>query len=302
MTGPHGRFWGWLRLALIVANLGTWSGCGFSARPTPRRTSPARIASLTLATDEMLAELVPAERLVAVTFLADDPEISNVAGHYPDRIVRFRQMNLEQIVALAPDLVCVAPYNTADPLKLLERSGLSLYRNDAFQSIDEIEASVTRLGARVGEPQRARTLVESMRTRRRRLAKQLHDLPSRPRVLYWAAGYTAGLGTTIDDMIREGGGVNVAAELGLEGSPEIASERVVAADPDVVLLARWKAEDRQGRITSHPILRQLRAVREGHVITIEGRYLTSVSSHAIAGAEHLARALHPGRFDLEDRP
>ena len=302
MTGPHGRFWGWLRMSLAVIGLGIGSGCRPSARPAPGRGSPARIASLTLATDELLADLVPAERIVAVTFLADDPEISNVAGHYPKRISRFKEMNLEQIVALAPDLVCVAPYNTADALKLLERSGLTLYRNEAFRGIDEIEAGITRLGERLGEPGRARALVESMRERRRRLADQLHDLPRRPRVLYWAAGYTAGRGTTIDDIIREGGGVNVAAELGLEGSPEISPERVVAADPEIVLLARWKAEDRLGPITNHPILRQLRAVRDGHVVTIEGRYLTSVSSHAIAGAEHLARALHPGRFDLEDRP
>jgi iron complex transport system substrate-binding protein len=121
-------------------------------------------------------------------------------------------------------------------------------------------------------------------------------------VLYWAAGYTAGRGTTIDDIIRAGGGLNVAAELGLEGSPEIAPERVVAADPEVVLLARWKAAEGQSPIRNHPILRQLPAVRDGHVVAIEGRYLTSVSSHVVAGAEHLARALHPGRFGAPERP
>ena len=90
-------------------------------------------------------------------------------------------------------------------------------------------------------------LVESMRERRRRLADQLHDLPRRPRVLYWAAGYTAGRGTTIDDIIREAGGVNVAAELGLEGSPEISPERVVAADPEIVLLRAGRPRNARAR-------------------------------------------------------
>ena len=54
MAGLHGRFWSWLRLALIVTNLGTWSGCGYSAAPAPgpRQTAPVRIASVTLGTDE----------------------------------------------------------------------------------------------------------------------------------------------------------------------------------------------------------------------------------------------------------
>jgi len=125
----------------------------------------------------MLADLVPVERVVGVTFLADDPEISNVAGHYPARILRLRDMNVERIVALAPDLVCVAPYNTADALRLLERSGLALYRNEALEGIDAIEAGVSRLGERVGEPERARTLVASLQAPRRRLADRLHDPP-----------------------------------------------------------------------------------------------------------------------------
>jgi iron complex transport system substrate-binding protein len=300
MTGRCHR--GWVAVALAVTGLGIGSGCKPSLPPASRPAKPARIASLSLATDEMLADLVPVERIVGVTFLADDPEISNVAGHYPARIPRLRDTNLERLVALAPDLVCVAPYNTADALTLLKRSGLAVYRNEALEGIDAIEAGVSRLGERVGEPERARTLVASLHARRRRLADRLHDLPHRPRVLYWAAGVTAGRGTTIDDIIREAGGVNVAAELGLEASPEISPEQVVAADPEIVLLPRWRAEERHGSITNHPILHQLRAVREGRVIAIEGRYLTSVSPHVVAGAERLARALHPGRFALEGRP
>jgi iron complex transport system substrate-binding protein len=302
MTGSRNR-WRSLRwMVLPIISLAVWSACGPSPRRDPGPATPSRIASLTLATDEMLADLVSTERIVGVTFLADDPEISNVAEHYPKRIARLHERNCEQIIVLAPDLVCVAPYNTADALRLLERSGLTIYRNDSVCSIDEIEAGITRLGERVGEPGRARILVESMSERRRRLAGRLRDVTFRPRVLYWASGYTSGRGTTIDDIIREAGGINVAAELGLEGSPEISPERVVAADPEVVLLARWRADEGQNPIGNHPILRRLRAVRDGHVITIEGRYLTSVSSHVVDGAERLARALHPGCMRVEDRP
>ncbi|MHC5540380.1 ABC transporter substrate-binding protein [Singulisphaera rosea] len=252
-----------MALACLVVG---WVGCAPSPGPAPRVTKPVRIVSLTLATDEILAEIVPKERVVAVTTLADDPEISNVAGVYPKGIPRLRGNDLEPIVTLAPDLVCVAPYNTADFLSLLERSKMPVFRNDALHSIDEIEAGVQTLGERVGEPGRAKAVVERMEARRRRLADRIRGVTDRPRVLYWSAGFTSGSRTTIDDIIREAGGRNVAEELELDGSAEISPEKVVAADPDVILLSRWKEDERQSQVAMHPILRHLRAVREGRVI------------------------------------
>ena len=175
-------------MVLAVIGLGIWSGCGPAAGPVSRPTAPVRIASLTLATDEMLAELVPTERIVCVTYLADDPEISNVPGRYPERTPRLATRTRSGSWPSPPTWSVCAPYNTADSLKLLERSGLSIYCNDGFHTIAEIEAGVQQLGERVGEPERARKLVEHMRDVRRRLADRLHDLPHRPRVLYWSAG------------------------------------------------------------------------------------------------------------------
>jgi iron complex transport system substrate-binding protein len=287
---------GLVAILLVVTGLITGCGRGPSSRSAAPPSKPLRIASLTLATDEILLDLVPPERVVAVTHLVDDPEISNVAGRYPERIRRVRDANPEPIIALAPDLVCVASYNTADSLELLARSGLSIYRNESVSSIAGIEAGIERLADRVGEPKRGRAMVERMRERRRRLADRLRDLPHRPRVLFWSAGFTAGRDTTIDDIIRDAGATNAARELELEGSAEIAPERVVALDPEVVIVAHWKADDRQGQIANHPILRQLRAVRENHVIAIESHFLTTLSQYVVEGAERLARALHPGRF------
>lgn len=290
-----GRFNWLLVLATLISISAGW-GCDRPAPAKPRAVKPARIVSLTLGTDEMLSELVPIERVVAVTVFADDVGISNVAEHYPKEIVRVNDANPERLIALAPDLVCVAPYNSADSLKLLERSGLSIYRNDFVHDMAEIEAGLIRLGERVGEPDRAQALIARMRERRRHLSDRLRDVAHRPRVLFWSAGFTSGLRSTIDEVIREAGGVNVAAELGLVESAEIAPERVVAANPDVVLLSRWNEDEQQAQIASHPILRQLRAVREGHVISIESRYLTSVSPFVVEATERLARALHPEKF------
>jgi iron complex transport system substrate-binding protein len=286
------------RRAIILLSLTALliAGCRHESAPAPPAPKPVRIASLTLGTDEILSELVPPERIACVTYLADDWEISNVAGFYPSQVPRLRDSDPERIIALNPDLVFVAPYNSADFLKVIERSGLPLYRNDAVSSIDQIETGILDIGKRVGEEARAEDLVQRLRNRRKRLAEKVKDVPRRPRVLFWSAGMTAGTQTTIDDIIREAGGVNVAAEKNLSGPAEIAPERVIAADPDYILLSHWTADARENRIENHPLLRNLRAVQEKRVIVIEGRTLTSVSQFVLDGAEQLAARLHPERF------
>lgn len=296
----NARSWiGGLCVTLVLVGVAVWrwsaspASDGIVTMPTGK---PLRIASLTLGSDEILSELVSPERLVCVTNLADDAEISNVPGVYPRRIPRMRDTDPERVIGLNPDLVCVAPYNSADFLTVMERSGLSIHRNEAVCSIDQIEGGILDLGKRVGEEENARAMVARMRRTRERLAEQLRGCGERPRVLFWSAGSTAGERTTIDDIIREAGGRNVAAEKKLQGPSEISPEQVIAADPDYILLSHWSADAREGRIENHPLLKNLRAVRENRVIAIEGRYLTSVSQFVVEGTRRLAVRLHPECF------
>jgi len=295
-----------LKLLLIAAcSAGCTLECGCGSRAAPGSAEspvPQRILSHTLATDEILLDLVPVERIVGVTNLVDDPEISSVSGRYPGHISRVHEADVERIIGLTPDLVCVAPYNSVDFVQLLEHSGLAIYRNEAANSIDEVEAGIEKLGERVGEPERGRRLAAQMRTRRRQIAERLKGMKERPRVLFWSAGYTAGPRSTIDDLIREAGAINVAAELGLGASAEISPERMVAADADYVLLCRWAGDDRPNQVDNHPILRNLRAVRTNRILSVEGRYVTSVSQYVVEGIERLARLLHPDRFPSEAAP
>jgi iron complex transport system substrate-binding protein len=93
--------------------------------------APQRIASLNLASDEVLAEIVPVQRLVAVTTAADNPEMSNVVGRFPSSITRFSKANLERLIALAPDLVVVSEYTDADFMR--DRKSTRLNSSHCFQ-------------------------------------------------------------------------------------------------------------------------------------------------------------------------
>jgi len=314
-AGPHGH--AGLAWVAVTAVAGVVLGCapdssgpgGTPARDRARAVGPAatqpgapttqpkpmRIASVMLATDEILFDLVGLDRLAAVTVYADKEGYSNLVGRLPKHVPRVRG-EIESILSVRPDLVCVSQFNRADFIELIKRAGLPCFRNEQFHTIAEIRTGIRRLGQVVGEPERARRMVQQMDTCLEGVRKRLVGVTARPRVLHWSGGWTSGTRTTVHDMIEAAGGRNAAAEIGLEGPTQIATEQVLKLDPDYVLVCEGPNAMAFAAIEEHPVLRRIGAVRHQRVIRMPGRYLLTVSHHLVKGVAFLARRLHPKRF------
>ncbi len=241
---------------------------------------PRRVASLNLTADELLVEMLPPERLVAVTRWADDPEMSNVAGRVPAAAVRLPRADLERLVSLRPDLVVVSEYTDADFLHLLGKSGLHHYTLSGLETLAGIRAAILDLGRAVGAPDEAARLTVRFDAVLAELDRRLAGEP-RPRVLYWGNPHTAGAGTAIGSVVEAAGATNVARELGLRGIVPLAGEKAFAADPDAFLVAQGS-----GAAT---------ALREGRVVEMPNRLLVALSDRAADAVWWLASRLHPGR-------
>ena len=251
---------------------------------------PARVASLNLAADEVLAEILPIERLVGVTRLVDQKGTSNALGRVPPSVPRFPKSDLERLLSVRPDLVIVSEYTDADFLKLLEQSGVRHHRMQGLASLAGIRQAVLDLGVAVGEPEGARRLIARFDATLAGLAQRLQGA-KRPRVLYWAGGLTAGRSTAIGSLIECGGGINVGAELGLEGIEPVGAERAFAAAPDLVLVGEgWESD---ASLRRHPLLSQLAAVREGRIVTMPTELLVALNHHSAEACWDLAHRLHP---------
>ena len=208
-------FRGWLAaLLLAAATVGAAPAPAPSAAP---QTPPKRIASLNLTADEVLVEILPVERLVAVTAAADDEGTSNIVGRVPPGVARFRKADLERLVALAPDLVVVSEYTDPDFLYLLERSGLRYHRMEGLRSLAGNREAILRLGEAVGATAGAEKLVARYDAVLADLAGRLRGV-ARPRVMYWASGMTAGGDTAIGALIESAGARNVARRSASRGS------------------------------------------------------------------------------------
>ncbi len=291
-----------LRAAGFLALLGGAVLCFFLLRyagapkgepvlpPSPAGV-PQRVASLNLAADEVLAEILPSERLVGVTRFVDEPGTSNIVGRVPPQIFRFPKADMEALIARQADLVVISEYTDADFRALLLRSGMQVHAMRGLDTFDGVRRAILDLGSAVGEAGSAARVVQEFDGRRAALRAKLAGL-TQPRVLYWSGGMTAGGKTAIGSLIEEAGGINVGAELKVKGILPIGGERAYAADPDVFLAGDFG----QGadELRQHPLLRNARAVREGRIVQLPNQLLVTLSQHLAESAWQLAALLHPG--------
>jgi iron complex transport system substrate-binding protein len=247
---------------------------------------------MNLAADEVLVAILPPERLVSVTQWADSAETSNIVGRVPASAYRFQKADMERLVALHPDMVVVSEYTDADFLDLVTRSGMRVHRMQGLDSLPGIRQAILDLGRDVGEPEAAARLVASFDATLADLAKRLAGA-TRPRLLYWSSGMTAGADSSIGSLIECAGAVNVGRELGLQGVVSVGAERAFAAAPDAVLVGTWPLAEES--VQEHPLLSKLKAVHEGHVVALRTELLVALSQYAADGCWGLAHQLHPDR-------
>lgn len=299
---PDDRILGAMAVAVWAIALGgtIWmaarGGPPPASLPVVEEPAAARILSVNVTSDEILLAMAP-ERLIGLSVMADDPDSSNVvreAAAVPGRV----SGDLEQILMLAPDLVVIGAHS-ADIARQAEDLGMRVFRIQGFESIDWIASLIKALGVAAGATDRAERIVADMANRidavRMRVAGR-----ARPRVLlYSESGWVGGGRTTLDDVIRAAGGVNVAAELGITGWRKVSPEQIVMANPEVMLLRdarRWESGFRRA-LLADPAFQSVSALREGRVYSVPARLLVTSSQHIADTVEAIARLLHPELFN-----
>jgi len=267
---------------------------------------PVRIVSLTLATDEMLVDLVDPKRLLGVTNLAADPAISNVAGRV-SAIPHKLEMNVETILSLAPDLLLVANWSDAGPVQQLRDAGVPVYLMASGVTIASIEGKILRLAALAGEQARGREIVEGMEARLAEVARRVSPVPEdmRLRVIDYATwGSAQGRGSSWDEMLRRAGLIDGVGALAADewGQVPLSREKLLALDPDVLVLPGWVYNAPTGaaafyaQVTRDPSLRGLKAVKTGRVYQMPERLKSTTSQYIVEAVEWLARTAYPERF------
>jgi iron complex transport system substrate-binding protein len=250
----------------------------------------ARVVSLSPSTTEAMYAIGAQALLVGRSRYCDYPadvEKLPQVGGYVDP-------NFEVILALHPDLVVGARGPAgADVVAPFERHGIATFFPET-ESLGEIDLMIEGLGDRTGHADDAARAVTAIDARERAITAAVAGAP-RPRVLLVFGVdpvFAAGPGGFADEMVRRAGGTNVVAEGG--AYPQLAMERVLALDPDIVLNAAVAESHGAEAIRADaPGWSAVRAVREGRVVAVTDEAVLRPGPRVADGLATLARAIHP---------
>ncbi len=161
------RYWGTaLRLLLVLAVCATaWYW------PRAKKVSevPRRIVSLSIATDEMLLDLVAPERILGISEAAAYPGMCYAAAKAQGLPVLIETTNAGKIGALKPDLVVMMePAGGAVEVEL-RRSGVQVLRVDPPKNVADVRKALTAVAVSVGEGKKGEALIAEMDRRLREL-------------------------------------------------------------------------------------------------------------------------------------
>lgn len=255
---------------------------------------PARLVSLAPSNTELLYALGLGAQVVGVTDYCNYPPEAQTV----QRVASYSNLNLEQIVAAAPDLVLAARGNDLEGIASLRAAGIPVFSLDV-QSVEGLIESTGRVGRLVGAQEAAARLQADWRARLAQVRAKVDSSRVRPRVMWGYFGepvYTAGAGTLIDDLIEVAGGVNVGRQA-LGAWPPVNLETILSWAPEVLLTAAMAddqaVEKEVARLRSLEGWNQLPAVRQGRVYQLNGDWLTRPGPRALLALEALADLLHP---------
>jgi iron complex transport system substrate-binding protein len=266
-------------------------------------SKPARIITASVGHDEMTLALVPAERLVGVGNASKSELYSNVWDKVQD--VPEISSDPETIIAQDPDVVVTSPFLRMETVQALANVGVPVVQTELSNDPDSRIGDILLLGYIYGEEERALALAEEVARRYEAVASVTRAKPQseRQRVLaltkFADQVWTAGTNSTEGSIIEAAGGVNAAAEAGIEQNATTSLEGIIAMAPDVIFIpqpAQPDGEPFRQELLSDPTLAETPAIENGRVYLVDGKSFTTLSFWNIRGVEELAKLLWPEDF------
>jgi len=255
--------------------------------------TPQRIVSLSPANTEILFALGLGDNVVGVTDWCNYPpeamEKHSVGGFYPP--------NLEEIIAVDPDLVLATDIHRHEGIPALEDMGFTVFAL-APQTLDEVMASIHKAGQVMGVEEQALQLVTEMESEIQQVEEALGDLEERPRVLYMTwhdPVWTVGRNTWIDDLITIAGGENIFSQY-FESGAMVELEWIVALDPEVIITGMWSYD---WAINATELV-GINATETGRIYEMDDDLVQRYTPRLIQGLEWFAHYIHPAIFDEPD--
>ena len=230
-------------------------------REVTLQAEPTRIVAMIPSHTETVCALGACDRLIGVdqysNFPAEVSELPVLGSAFSP--------NVEEIVALEPDLVLVD--ESSELAATLAELGVTVYAGTA-QTYDEVFEKFTTSGELLNLEEEAATLSEEVRSEVDGIASLVADAP--PVSVYYeidATPYSVGPESFIGVLLTKAGGANIV-EADMGDFPQLDPEFVVAADPAAIILGSASAGESIETLAERPGWGALQAVTSERVLEL----------------------------------
>ncbi|KFI09046.1 cobalamin-binding protein [Massilia sp. BSC265] len=251
-----------------------------------------RVISMSPHVTETLFAAGGGSRIVGTVNYSDYPE----AAKSIPRIGSNREIDLERVISMKPDLIVAWMHNNSErQIEMVRQLGVPVYLSDP-QTLDSIPENVVRLGQMMGTEATANAAATELRKQLAALRTRYAGRPT-VRAFYqvWDKPlYTLSGKHIITDALRLCGGENIFDKLTVT-APVVSIESVLQADPEAVF---GTAEKNYGGVSLWKPYSTLTATRKDNLFTVDGDLLNRAGPRMIAGTALLCEKLELARQRL----
>lgn len=274
------------------------------------KEKPKAIYASTLGLNEILVDLVPPERILAVPESALDGKSSliadkaaKVAARVPDKV------SAETIVSMRPDLIILQSADDRSRALALKQTGIPVCELRTPVTYEEIKNHIEKMAEATGETKRGEELIQSMDAKINDVHRRVADIPENERKIVMAHSVRGVFGSAdgIFHHICEMAGVrNGAAMAGLKKGEHLSNESIVVINPDYFIFPDISFVSTGGdlgaytkSVLDNPAFHNVTAVKDHQFITMKDRYRYATSQYIADAVYDLASQIYPERFKDE---
>ncbi|MGE7690693.1 ABC transporter substrate-binding protein [Lysinibacillus sp. NPDC097214] len=256
---------------------------------------PEKIVSLIPSNTEILFSLGLNDEIVGVTDNDDYPPEASKKEK-----VGGMDYNIEQIIALSPDIVLAHASGMSyskGAIEQLESAGVKVFVVADAKNFNETYTTIEQLGRVTGKLEEAKKIVANMKAKVEEVETKLEDV--KPKKVFVESSdepqiYTAGKGTFMNEMLEMIHAENVAADV--NDWYQIDAEQIITKNPDVIVVAYNYVPDILTKIPQRPGFETITAVKNKAIVQVDENTTSRQGPRLADGLEELAKAVYPEAF------
>ncbi|CAN5859385.1 cobalamin-binding protein [soil metagenome] len=254
-------------------------------------TPAKRIISLSPHVTELIFAAGGGDKIIGTVNYSDYPAAAKAIPRVGDN----RQLDMERIIAMKPDLLLVWMHGAFErQLEPLRKSGIPYFFSEPHK-LEQIPDTLIKLGSLFGTEQAAQLSAETFRQRLAQL-RMRYQHKSTVRTFYQVWGkplYTLNDSNIVSDVIRMCGGENIFGRQSV-AAPTVSAEAVILENPELIITGDSKNQGASGVEQWKPFSTML-AVKNHNLIAIDGDQLNRAGPRIIDGATLVCEAMDQAR-------